>query len=314
MVVAALFAVAGCAPQLERPGHGPGPHVTPHDEQPSGLGGRAPIGTVHADDPRILDVLTFNAALLPEVVASTGQAWRAAVMAPHLTGYDVLVLQELFVDSWREGLLEELAPYYPYRTAVVGEDGARGNPLRQDGGVVILSRWPIVSSANLTFGAVCSGTDCLADKGVAYAAVLKGDRRYHVFGTHAQSVYGFGVAGVRARQFALWRSFLDGLAIPADEPVLLTGDLNVDAYTPELDDMLTALSAVRPPTVGPLAYTWDPALNALAGGGSEWLDYVLYAADHHAPAAAWNRAVALREGDRDLSDHFAVWGRVVMPR
>lgn len=235
-------------------------------------------------------------------------------MAPHLVGYDVLVLQEVFVDAWRERLLDELAAYYPHRTAVVGEDGARGNPLRQDGGVVILSRWPIARSASFTFGAVCSGSDCLADKGVAYAAVVKGDRTYHVFGTHAQSVYGFSVAGVRARQFALWRSFVDGRAIPSDEPVLFTGDLNVDAYTPELTAMLAVLNAVRPPTVGPLGYTWDPALNALAGGGAEWLDYVLYAADHAVPEAAWNKVVALREGDRDLSDHFAVWGRVVMPR
>jgi endonuclease/exonuclease/phosphatase family metal-dependent hydrolase len=257
-------------------------------------------------------VLTFNAALLPELVASTRQADRVAAMAPHLTGFDVLVLQELFVDAWRDRLLTELGDHYPYRTDIVGVDGARGNPIGQDGGIVILSRWPILRQAQQTFGAACSGTDCLADKGVAYAAVAKGPQVYHVFGTHAQSEYGFRVERVRAEQFASMRAFVDEQAIPADEPVILAGDFNVDAATPELGAMLSALTAVRPVTTGSLRQTWDPERNRWARGPAQWIDYVLVAADHAAPVAAWNRVLALREGDLDLSDHFAVWGRVVM--
>jgi len=261
----------------------------------------------------ILDVLTFNAALLPEVAASTRQSERAARMAPHLVGYDVLVLQELFINRHREALLAELAGAYPYRTVLVGADGARELPFRQDGGTLVLSRWPIEREAQLLYGDVCSGSDCLADKGVAYAAVRKGERIYHVFTTHAQSVYGRDPPTVRAAQFALLRAFIDAQAIPSDEPVVVAGDLNVDAYTPELDAMLVALRAAWPPVVGDARYTWDPEANALADGGREWLDYVLVALDHAAPAYAWNRALQLRDGGLDLSDHFAVWGRVVMP-
>jgi endonuclease/exonuclease/phosphatase family metal-dependent hydrolase len=265
-----------------------------------------------ASDSHILDVLTFNTALLPELVASTRQADRVAVMASHLTGYDVLVLQELFVDAWRDRLLTELSSDYPHRTDIVGADGARGNPLRQDGGIVILSRWPILRQAQQAFGAVCSGTDCLADKGVAYAAVAKGEHVYHVFGTHAQSEYGFRVERVRAQQFSLMRAFVEEQAIPVDEPVLLAGDFNVDAATPELGDMLAALDATRPVTIGSLRQTWDPQRNLWARGPAQWIDYVLVAADHLVPAASWNRALALREGELDLSDHFAVWGRVAL--
>jgi endonuclease/exonuclease/phosphatase family metal-dependent hydrolase len=166
----------------------------------------------------------------------------------------------------------------------------------------------------MTFDGVCSGTDCLADKGVAYVAVRKGDRRYHVFGTHAQSIHGFDVARVRAAQFARMRDFVDAQAIPLDEPVILAGDFNVDAATPELDHMLALLRAVRPPTAGELRFTWDAAANGWVRGRGHWFDYVLYAADHAAPREAWNRVVPLREGDLDLSDHYAVWGRLVMPQ
>jgi endonuclease/exonuclease/phosphatase family metal-dependent hydrolase len=260
----------------------------------------------------VLDVLTFNAALLPELAAETDQAARAARMAPHLVGYDVLVLQEVFVNRWREALLAELAASYPYQGDLVGADGARGMPWRQDGGVVVLSRWPIERQATLRFGTVCSGTDCLADKGVAYAAVRVGERLVHVFGTHAQSIYGRDVAAVRAAQFALLRGFVAAQAIPAEEPVLIAGDLNVDAYTPELSAMLDVLDADWPAVDGEVRFTWDPRSNAWAGGRSQhWFDYVLVAADHARPTSSWNRALPLRDGDLDLSDHFAVWGRLV---
>jgi endonuclease/exonuclease/phosphatase family metal-dependent hydrolase len=264
------------------------------------------------DAPHVLDVLTFNTALLPGIAARTRQGDRAAVMAAHLVGYDVLVLQELFDDRLALPLLDELAAAYPYRTERVGRDGARRMPWRQDGGVVILSRWPIEREAQMTFDGTCSGTDCLADKGVGYAAVRKGDRIYHVFGTHAQSVYGTGVAGVRAAQFALLRAFVDDQGIPADEPVVLAGDFNVDAGRPELASMLEVLRAVRPPTDGAMRFTWDPEGNVWADHRGEWLDYVLYAGDHAAPVAAWNRVVPLRHEGLDLSDHYAVWGRLVM--
>ena len=295
--------LAGCTPQLDSTSAS----IASQD--------RPSISPLAAPpNPHVLDVLTFNAALLPEVAASTRQAARVAVMAPHLTDYDVLVLQELFVNGWRDRLLVELSSYYPYRTDIVGADGARGNFLRQDGGIVILSRWPIIRQAQVTFGGVCSGTDCLADKGVAYAAVSKGAQTYHLFGTHAQSEFGFNVERVRVEQFALLRTFLDGLEIPATEPVLLAGDFNVDAATAEFGTMLESLNAVRPVTVGTLRQTWDPGHNVWARGPAQWIDYVLVAADHLQPVASWNRVVALRDGALDLSDHFAVWGRIVLER
>lgn len=315
-LVVLVLGIASCAPRAEGPLVTGPPRTEPAVVAPPAAAPEPPtsptVAAITPTDPHVLDVLTFNAALLPEVAASTRQAARVAVMGAHLAGYDVLVLQELFVNRWRDRLLAELSAYYPYRTDIVGVDGARGNFLRQDGGIVILSRWPIVRQAQMTFGAACSGSDCLADKGVAYAAVTKGAQTYHVFGTHAQSEFGFGVERVRAEQFALMRAFVDAQEIPADEPVVLAGDFNVDAATPELAAMLETLVAVRPVTIGGLRQTWDPERNAWARGPAQWIDYVLFAADHLEPAASWNRVVALREGGLDLSDHFAVWGRIVV--
>ncbi len=276
--------------------------------------GTGPTSRFHGrPEDRFLDVLTFNTALLPEPVSYTLPGVRVAMMAPHLKGYDVLVLQEAFVHGWREALIAQLADSYPYRGEMVGSAGARGLALRQDGGILMLSRWPIVRSAAMTFDDVCSGTDCLADKGVAYVAIRKGELTYHVFGTHAQSSFGWNVSTVRAAQFELFAGFVEQQEIPTDEVVLLAGDFNVDAGTPERDAMLRTLRAVWPPVVGAMRATWDPAHNEWAEGPEAWLDYVLVADGYRRPAAAWNRAVPLREGSRDLSDHYAVWARVALP-
>lgn len=272
------------------------------------------VAAQSATEPLVVDVLTFNTAVLPTVAADTRQAERAARMAPYLVGYDVLVLQEVFVNSWREDLVDELADAYPYRGDLVGRDGARMMPWRQDGGVLILSRWPIERRATYLFEATCSGTDCLADKGIAYVAMRVGDRLVHVFGTHAQSVYGRDARGVRAAQFAQFQAFVAAQAIPPDEPVVLAGDFNADAFSDELGGMLTRLRAAWPDTVGDVRATWDPTANAFAGGRhAMWIDYVLVSIDHAAPSEAWNRVLPLRDGDLDLSDHFAVWGRFVWP-
>lgn len=179
---------------------------------------------------RFLDVLTLNTALLPEPVSYTSPTVRAAVMAPYLAGCDVLVLQEALVVGWRDAVLAELADAYPYRGEVVGRAGSGGLPWRQDGAIVILSRWPVVRQTALTFGAACSGTDCLADEGAAYVTVRKGDRTYHVFATHARSSFGLDAAAVRAERFELMAGFVAAPVIPRDEVVLLAGDLDLSDH------------------------------------------------------------------------------------
>jgi hypothetical protein len=214
-------------------------------------------------------------------------------MAPHLVGYDVLVLQELFDDRLAEPLLLELAGAYPYRGEPVGRAGARGVPWRQDGGVVILSRWPIEREAQTDLRRRLQRTDCLADKGVAYAAVRKGDRATTCSG-RTRSPVRLGVARRPRRSSS--RCCAPSSTPRGSPPTSRRARRRLQRRRPhpELADMLTSL--LRGVRRRPWArrHTWDPRGNAWADGRGEWLDYVLYAADHAAPLAAWNRAVPLR--------------------
>ena len=262
----------------------------------------------------VLDVLTYNTALLPEVAANTRQAERAARMAPHLVGYDVLVLQELFVNRWRETLLAELADAYPYQGDAGGErrradDAVAPGRRRHDPEPLAhrARRDPPVRRHLQRHRLLGRQGDCLR-RGACRRPLG------HVFGTHAQSAYGGGARGVRAQQFAQFQAFVAAQGIPTDEPVILAGDFNANAFTDEVDDMLATLRASRPDVVGDMQATWDPAANSFAGGRrAQWLDYVLVSVDHAVPVEAWNRVMPLRDGEMDLSDHYALWGRFVWP-
>ncbi|MGL5482523.1 MAG: endonuclease/exonuclease/phosphatase family protein, partial [Aeromonas veronii] len=108
-----------------------------------------------------LKVASYNVWALPVIASSIGE--RLTLLPDYLKGYDALLLQEVF-DGRREGFLQALAKEYPYQTKVLDKPGVNVH----DGGVVIVSRYPIVREAQLVYPQ-CTGTDCFADKGVMYA-------------------------------------------------------------------------------------------------------------------------------------------------
>ncbi len=291
-----------------------------------------------------LDVLTYNVYMRPRdrppYAFLNGQDIRAALLAPHLDGYDVLVLQELFEDSSRDLLLAALADRgYHYATAAVGDDvltfrwvvpGGPQLPKSWNGGVVIVSRWPFLQAraAQVLFGAVCSGMDCGADKGAVYVTIDKAlpgapPLRFHLVGTHLNN----GDWPTQRRQLELVRALIDRAAIPADEPLIIAGDFNIDrvAHPDQYRDMLAILSARDPcPSLAACGhpFTADPLVNDLLDDGGERarLDYVLYSTRHlpttsgtfartRVPRAAtpW-REFPHEPAMWDLSDHFPVYG------
>ncbi len=281
-------------------------------------------------DPEGFRVLAFNAALLP--AGGTGVEARAARLAEVLGGHDALVLSELFADDARERLLRDLSPEYPWQTSVLEDD----DPLAQDGGVVIVSRWPILHQAEHFYtGGV--GTDSLSAKGAMVASIRGPQGILHLVGTHTQSdadgwadsvIDGIAFPGVftrpapaavRDRQFRSLEAFLAGLGLPEDEPLVIAGDLNVArASTREFEAMLRTLGAVEPAgdREGP---TWDPGNELVADGDRPArLDYLLVSLRHRGidPAASRTEVVRLRsptpwDGSRtDLSDHYAVSTRL----
>lgn len=273
--------------------------------------------------PRTLSVLTYNVYMRPFPLFINGQKRRAELLPEQVRDqYDLIIFEEAFDDGVRKTLLQGLLGVYPYQTRILGRDGR----VDQDGGVIMVSRWPFVAENQRAFGDVCDGSDCKANKGVLYASIVKKGLRHHFFGSHTNA--GSGADGakvnVRGQQFGIIKTFIDSLNIPASEPVVIGGDLNVDkiAFGSEYQAMLQMLNATHPGQIGESLYSIDPTTNKLTdqNGSQELLDYVLFSNAHLQPVNSSNEVRALKSSQRwretllndwkyDLSDHYPVHGR-----
>lgn len=284
-------------------------------------------------------VLTYNAFLFSKTLyPNWGQDHRAAEIAKadFFHGNDVVVLQEAFDNSSSDALKRAAVSEYPYQTPVVGRSkdgwdatgGAYSATTPEDGGVTVLSKWPVLRKEQYVFKDAC-GADWWSNKGFAYVVLNVNGTRVHVVGTHAQSTDPGCDAGeaaaMRSRQFRAIDAFLDAKNIPASEQVVVAGDLNVDSRTAEYASMLADGGLVGADARTGHPYSFDTEANSIArdrypDDPREDLDHVLYRAGHARPVV-WKNEVVKEESApwtvtswgtdhtyTNLSDHYPVIG------
>ncbi|PBC65869.1 sphingomyelin phosphodiesterase [Streptomyces sp. Tue6028] len=280
----------------------------------AGLAGAAPASaaapSADAATTPAMRVLTYNVFLMSKsLYPNWGQDHRAAEIpkTSFFRGNDVVVLQEAFDNGASDALKNAAAGGYPYQTPVVGRSksgwdatgGAYSSTTPEDGGVTVLSKWPIVRKEQYVYKDAC-GADWWSNKGFAYVVLNVNGAKVHVVGTHAQSTdpgCGAGeAAAMRSRQFKAIDAFLDAKNIPADEQVLVAGDMNVDSRTPEYASMLADADLVGADARTGHPYSFDTQENSIAHDRyptdpREDLDYVLHRAGHARPAAWRNEVV-----------------------
>ncbi|PWS41858.1 sphingomyelin phosphodiesterase [Streptomyces sp. ZEA17I] len=290
-------------------------------------------------DTPSLRVLSYNAFLFSKTLyPNWGQDHRAAEIpkTSFFRGNDVVVIQEAFDNGASDALLRNSAAQYPYQTPVVGRTksgwdatgGSYSATTPEDGGVTILSKWPIVRKEQYVYKDAC-GADWWSNKGFAYAVLNVNGARVHVVGTHAQSTDPGCSAGeaatMRSRQFRALDAFLDAKKIPASEQVVVAGDFNVDGHSAEYASFLKDADLVAPDTRTGHRYSFDTRDNSIASerypsDPREDLDHVLHRAGHAKPAG-WNNDVVKEQSApwtvsswgksytyTNLSDHYPVIG------
>ncbi|MCX4965877.1 sphingomyelin phosphodiesterase [Streptomyces sp. NBC_00654] len=284
-----------------------------------------------------LRVLSYNAFIFSKTLyPNWGQDHRAAEIpkASFFRGNDVVVLQEAFDNSASDALLRNASAEYPHQTPVVGRSrsgwdatgGSYSATTPEDGGVSVLSTWPIVRKEQYVFKDACGG-DWFSNKGFAYAELNVNGTPVHIVGTHAQSTDPGCTAGqaaqMRSRQFKEIDAFLDAKRIPASEQVVVAGDFNVDFHSSEYASLLAdaGLTAADARTGHP--YSFDTRDNSIASerypdDPREDLDHVLHRAGHAKPSGWTNEVVKERSAPwtvsswgkdytyTDLSDHYPV--------
>lgn len=296
-----------------------------------------------------LKLLAYNVYLMNPMLPSS--SWQQEKRADYIAqsevikGHDVVILNELFDDSSSDKLLSQLKASYPYQTPILARDYSQeekdkgmagtnpkwdkslGNTAKtgfEDGGVAIISRYPIKEQIEYVYRDGC-GTDNFAKKGFVYVRIDKNGADYHIIGTHAQSedenCNKGEPASVRKNQFSELQNFLASRNIPADKVVFIGGDFNVIKDSKEYPDMLATLQVNAPDVYAGFATSWDPESNGIAGSNypdlkREYLDYIFVSKNHAQPSYWHNQAIdetSPRWQNEDhyyeeLSDHYPIAG------
>ena len=109
-----------------------------------------------------------------------------------------------------------------------------------------------------------------------YAKIDKLGSPYHLFATHTQAFTSTAEVLSRMAQLREIRSFVQSRGIPANEPIIIGGDLNVDMHVNNMSeyDSLLSILTIQEPTYLGHPNTFDPAINYYASGAAEYLDYI----------------------------------------
>ena len=305
------------------------------------LGGR--LGTLKHDTP--LTIYAQNMGLLPGPLYKGVDSDRAL---GHLIAIlrqrqpDIVGLSEMWTDSDRSRVTEELADIYPY-SRVGPHDPLIETPLGDielmDGGLLLLSRHPIIAAGSTVYRQ-CSGDDCLANKGVLHARIQPRGNPTPIdtFLTHTQAAeptVGGTTAGARHAvegQIRHLAAFIRASRDPMG-PALLFGDFNVEFFKHRdlYDFLVSALGtpgdtapAIGTPVPRPLATSEsdsskissfqpdhparEPDAGERFGSSSERLDYIFAF-----PGILYQQHVSSSRvlveqwtRGRDMSDHYGV--------
>ncbi|NBI30186.1 sphingomyelin phosphodiesterase [Chengkuizengella marina] len=284
--------------------------------------------------PNDFKLVQQNVFLMPTYITSWGQTERAKFIgeAEYMKGHDAVILNELYDNQTSETLLSKLKEEYPFHTPVLGRSkndwdetlGYYSNYVPEDGGVSIMSRWPIIEKIQYVYKNGC-GIDYYSNKGFIYVKIQKNDAYYHIIGTHAQANYtGCGNGeeeSVRSTQFQELRNFVIQKNIPDDEIVFIGGDFNVNKNNDEeYAAMLEKLNVTSPEYRGHSS-TWDPETNSILAKehpdkDPHYLDYIFVEKDHAQPSFWINEIMNDKSPDwkaiintyNDYSDHYSVAG------
>ncbi len=195
-----------------------------------------------------LNILAWNVFMRGFPLAEY-QTGRAKMVGPKVPGYDVIAFSEVFDHDGEDNLRKSMKQAgYLHQTKVLGRGRSSGTTW--NGGVMIVSRYPIAKTAYVYFGDTCGGEDCNADKGVVYAKINKSNTKgspnyFHIFATHMNQ--GGKEWNYQKKQLNIIKGLITKQKIPQDEAIIVLGDLNIK----KCDKFVKGPLTIEPAPKGP---------------------------------------------------------------
>lgn len=255
-------------------------------------------------------ILSWNVFMLPKPLKFSKQVERTVMITAELKklNHDVIVLEEAFMESFRDSVASTLKETYPYQQEL-GRSGSITQVMTS--GVYVLSRIPFQVLGH-SYYKECGKADCYASKGVLLLQFPK----FQLAATHLQSGQTIRIKKIRATQLVQIRDLL--LKHKTEKmPQLLVGDLNINAL--KGDEYLEAqklLGMTSAPLGGGEVSSSSNNINCYdprTQVRTKWIDH-MFEAPHGSEMKLLSKTLVILKGkfdDKtcDLSDHHAIEGK-----
>lgn len=257
-----------------------------------------------------LKLLSWNVYMIPKPVKWSLQVERTDEIAKELLKgqYDIIFLQEAFIEDFRKKILQTIGSIYPYTHYL----GIEKFYQLAGSGVFILSKYPYKLLKNIHYHQ-CLGADCFSAKGASLIELAHpSGLKLQMAATHMQAGRNPENQEVRRTQLQQIKNLFRQFKSPG-VPQLLVGDLNVDAFNKvEFNQMTSLLQMGTSALSGELDYTGGfipDCYKKSTTGARRWIDHVLL--EVPSPEVEIIRQArslkALIKGELcSLSDHYAV--------
>lgn len=204
-----------------------------------------------------IKILSWNTMLLPAPLSISYQKQRAQEIIKAIYDHDadVVVLQEVFIESKRRLIQKKLKDKYPYQTNL----GKSFNIFTiLSSGVVILSKFPLSDIKKMYFKhANLLSFDRFSSKGAILATInLTKELKFQLIGTHMQSGSSKKEAKTRFKQLQEIQNHIKMHGDLSLEQFLI-GDLNINQYNEiEFSQTVKQFNPKLFPILGPRLYSF----------------------------------------------------------
>ena len=174
-------------------------------------------------------IISYNVFLRPKIISRNEKTIERAHQISNWlksTGVDVITLQETFEGGAVNLILEILKEEYPYYV----RDMPRPKGLKfVSGGLLVLSKWPIVESKSIIYKD-CHGYDCLAAKGALFVNIYYKEKQFfNIITTHLDA--GSDEKDIKARKSQLNELNAFSNDVSKGSEIIFTGDFNVNSLS-----------------------------------------------------------------------------------
>ncbi len=207
----------------------------------SANGGLVTIGDFNNTSSTSFDVLTLNTHLAGDVVGMP--SWKDKARAYDIAHFfnnfnpriDIIGFQEI----WDEDLFyggDGAAGILPMSGYLTGKHGSLTGTRPGNSGLSLMSKYELSNYSQKSFGLICSGWDCMANKGWITASIKKDNFKIRIYNLHTQADEAPEIRKIQL--MLLSDNILSYRTEHPDDVVFIIGDFNIFGENSEYDESL----------------------------------------------------------------------------